>query len=98
METAMIQATGESETTQTTDPREAKLRDIIEKGKASLHKALEEVQHAGMAPLPKLICKMVTKECNPSEAVKKSKMDFRPPGGVSWRNLRAQPLNVDSDV
>jgi hypothetical protein len=36
METAMIQ---------TTDPREAKLKDIIEKGKASLHKALEEIQH-----------------------------------------------------
>ncbi len=44
METAMIQ-TPEFERTQTTDPREAKLRDIIEKGKASLHKALEEIQH-----------------------------------------------------
>ena len=44
METASIQAT-EFETTQTTDPREAKLKDIIEKGKASLHKALEEIQY-----------------------------------------------------
>ncbi len=44
METAVIQ-TPEFERTQTTDPREAKLRDIIEKGKASLHKALEEIQH-----------------------------------------------------
>jgi hypothetical protein len=44
METAMIQ-TPEFERSQTTDPREAKLRDIIEKGKASLHKALEEIQH-----------------------------------------------------
>jgi hypothetical protein len=43
METAMIQ-TPEFERTQTTDPREAKLRDIIEKGKASLHKAHEEIQ------------------------------------------------------
>ena len=44
METAMIQ-TPEFETTQTTDPREAKLKDIIEKGKASHHRALEEIQH-----------------------------------------------------
>jgi len=44
METAMIETT-EFETTQTIDPREAKMRDIIEKGKASLHKALEEIQH-----------------------------------------------------
>ena len=44
METAMIQAT-EFEAPQTTDPREAKLKDIIEKGKASLHKAIEEIQH-----------------------------------------------------
>jgi len=44
METAMIQ-TPEYERTQTTDPREAKLKDIIEKSKASLHKALEEIQH-----------------------------------------------------
>jgi hypothetical protein len=44
METAMIQ-TPEFETTQTIDPREAKLKDIIEKGKASLHKTLEEIQH-----------------------------------------------------
>ncbi len=44
METEMIQAP-EFERTQTTDPREAKLKDIIEKGKASLHKALEEIQH-----------------------------------------------------
>ena len=44
METAMIQTT-EFETTQATDPREARLRDIIEKGKTSLHKALEEIQH-----------------------------------------------------
>jgi hypothetical protein len=35
METALIQKT-EFETTQTTDPREAKLKDIIEKGKVSL--------------------------------------------------------------
>jgi hypothetical protein len=41
METEMIQ----SEVTQTTDPREAKLREIVEKGKASLHKTLEEIQH-----------------------------------------------------
>lgn len=27
------------------DPREAKLREIIEKEKASLHKTLEEIQH-----------------------------------------------------
>ena len=44
METAMIQEP-EFERIQTTDPREAKLKDIIEKGKASLHKALEEIQH-----------------------------------------------------
>jgi hypothetical protein len=44
METAMIQ-TPEFERTQTTDPREAKLKDIIEKGKASLHNSLEEIQH-----------------------------------------------------
>jgi hypothetical protein len=44
METAMIQAT-EFEAPQTTDPREAKLKDIIEKGKVSLHKTLEEIQH-----------------------------------------------------
>lgn len=44
METAMIQTT-EFEATQTIDPRDAKLRDIIEKGKASLQKTLEEIQH-----------------------------------------------------
>ena len=44
METAMIQ-TPEFERIQTTDPREAKLNEIIEKGKASLHKTLEEIQH-----------------------------------------------------
>jgi hypothetical protein len=44
METAMIQTT-EFETKQTTDPREAKLREIIEKGKGSLHKTLEDIQH-----------------------------------------------------
>ena len=44
METAMIQTT-EFERTQTIDPRQAKLTDIIEKGKASLHKTLEEIQH-----------------------------------------------------
>ena len=44
METATIQ-TPEFETTQTSDPREAKLRDIIKRGKASLHKALKEIQH-----------------------------------------------------
>lgn len=44
METAMIQTT-EFETTQTTDPREAKLSEIIERGKVSLHKTLEEIQH-----------------------------------------------------
>ncbi|MEW6374414.1 MAG: hypothetical protein AB1502_01310 [Thermodesulfobacteriota bacterium] len=40
----MIQAI-EFETTQTNDPREAKLKDIIEKGKACLHKTIEEIQH-----------------------------------------------------
>ena len=44
METAMIQ-TPEFERTQTIDPREAKLNEIIEKGKASVHKTLEEIQH-----------------------------------------------------
>jgi hypothetical protein len=44
METAMIQTT-EFETTRATDPREEKLKDIIEKGKASLHKKLKEIQH-----------------------------------------------------
>jgi hypothetical protein len=44
METAIIQ-TPEFERSQTTDPREAKLKDIIEKGKTSLQKALEEIQH-----------------------------------------------------
>jgi len=44
METTTIQAT-EFETTQITDPREAKLNEIIEKGRANLHKALEEIQH-----------------------------------------------------
>src|SRR5512139_135744 len=44
MESTTIQ-TPEFERTQTTDPREAKLRDIIEKGKTSLHKTLEEIQH-----------------------------------------------------
>ena len=44
METATIQ-TSEFERTQTTDPREAKLKDVIERGKASFHKALEEIQH-----------------------------------------------------
>jgi len=44
METAMIQ-TREFERIQTTDPREAKLSEIIEGGKASLHKILEEIQH-----------------------------------------------------
>jgi len=49
METATI-GTPECERIQTIDPREAKLRDIIEKGKASLHKALEEVQHGRTWP------------------------------------------------
>ncbi len=40
----------------------------------------------------------LTHEGNHSEGVKKSRMDFRPPGGVSWRNLRAQPFNVDSNI
>jgi hypothetical protein len=44
METATIQ-TAEFETTQPTDPREAKLKEIIEKWKASLQKTLEEIQH-----------------------------------------------------
>jgi hypothetical protein len=44
METVMVQ-TPEFERTQTTDPREAKLKDIIEKGKSSLQKTLEEIQH-----------------------------------------------------
>jgi len=35
----------EFERIQTTDPRESKLKDTIEKGKANLHKALEEIQH-----------------------------------------------------
>ena len=38
-------STPEFETTQTTDPREARLRQIIEKGKASLRNTLEEIQH-----------------------------------------------------
>jgi hypothetical protein len=44
METAMIQKP-EFESIHAIDPREAKLKDIIEKGKASLQKALEEIQH-----------------------------------------------------
>ena len=44
METASIQTTG-FERPQPIDPREAKLNDIIERGKASLHKVLEEIQH-----------------------------------------------------
>jgi len=44
METATTQTT-EFERTQITDPREAKLNEIIEKGKASLQKTLEEIQH-----------------------------------------------------
>ena len=44
METQMMTAS-EYETIRAVDPREAKLRDIIERGKASLHKALEEIQH-----------------------------------------------------
>jgi hypothetical protein len=44
METELIQTT-EFEATQTIDPREAKLREIIERGKTSLHKTLEEIQH-----------------------------------------------------
>jgi hypothetical protein len=44
METATIQTT-EFESTQVIDPREAKLRDIIERGKASLNKTLEEIQN-----------------------------------------------------
>ena len=39
METTMIQ-TPEFERSQTTDPREAKLKDIIEKGKTSLQKEI----------------------------------------------------------
>jgi hypothetical protein len=41
METAVIQ----TEVTQTTDPREVRLKEIIDKGKTSLHKTLEEIQH-----------------------------------------------------
>jgi len=37
--------TTELERTQITDPREARLNEIIEKGKASLQKTLEEIQH-----------------------------------------------------
>jgi hypothetical protein len=44
METATIQ-TPEFERTQTTDPREAKLKDIVKKRKVNLHKTLEEIQH-----------------------------------------------------
>ena len=44
METAMTQEMG-FERIQRIDPREAKLSEIIEKGKASLHKTLEEIQH-----------------------------------------------------
>jgi hypothetical protein len=44
METTTIQTT-EFESTHAINPREAKLKDIIEKGKASLHKTLEEIQH-----------------------------------------------------
>ncbi len=44
METPVIQTT-EFETNQPTDPRETKVKEIIEKGKASLHKTLEEIQH-----------------------------------------------------
>jgi len=44
METGTIQTT-EFERIQAIDPREAKLTDIIERGKASLHKTLEEIQH-----------------------------------------------------
>jgi hypothetical protein len=44
METTTIQTT-EFESTNAIDPREAKLKDIIEKGKASLQKTLEEIQH-----------------------------------------------------
>ncbi len=32
------------------------------------------------------------RSCTASEGVKKLKMDFRPPGGVFRRNLRAHPL------
>jgi hypothetical protein len=48
METAMIQ-TPEFEGTQTTDPREAKLREIIEKGKVSLQKTLGENGYLDLA-------------------------------------------------
>jgi hypothetical protein len=51
METAMIQ-TPEFERTQTTDPREAKLGDIIEKAKANLHKMLDETQHEFSSRIP----------------------------------------------
>jgi hypothetical protein len=44
METASTQTT-EPDRIQIIDPREAKLSEIIEKGKASLHKTLEEIQH-----------------------------------------------------
>jgi len=44
METAMIQ-TPEFERPKPIDPREAKLSEIIERGKVSLHKTLEEIQH-----------------------------------------------------
>ena len=47
METELIRTTQtiEPERVQTIDPREAKLTDIIQKGKTSLHKTLEEIQH-----------------------------------------------------
>lgn len=48
METATIQ-TLEFERTQTTDLREAKLKDIIEKGKASLHKTRVKIRYLDLA-------------------------------------------------
>jgi hypothetical protein len=44
METVMNQ-TPEFGTPKTTDPRETKLKDFIERGKASLQKTLGEIQH-----------------------------------------------------
>jgi hypothetical protein len=44
METETIQ-TAEFERIQSIDPREAKLDEIIEKGRTSLRKTLEEIQH-----------------------------------------------------
>jgi hypothetical protein len=60
METAMIQEP-EFEKIQATDPRESKLRDIVERGKASLHKALQEIGRLGLAATTTSTIQMVSK-------------------------------------